>query len=69
MERICTYHWIPKSVGLFSISTYSRTKKRKSGPKTFDTLFIGYAKSSASYGFLIIKSENGLVEVNFVIET
>ena len=43
-------------------------KKRKLGPKTFDATFIGYAENSA-YRFLVIKSENGLVEVNSTIET
>ena len=32
-------------------------------------MFIGYAKSSATYRFLVIKSENSLVEVNAIIET
>ena len=44
-------------------------KKRKLGPKTFDAMFIGYAKNSATYKFLVTKSENNLVDVNTIIET
>ena len=44
-------------------------KKRKLGPKTFDAMFIGYAKNSAAYKFLITKSENSLADVNTIIET
>ena len=44
------------------------SKKIKLGPKTFDATFIGYAWNSVAYRFLVIKSENGLVEVNSIIE-
>ena len=45
-------------------------KEIKLGPKTFDAGFIGYAKNSATYRFLVAKSESGLVEViNSIIET
>ena len=44
-------------------------KKRKLGPKTFDAMFIGYAKNSVAYRFLVTKSENNLVDVNTIIET
>ena len=44
-------------------------KKRKLGPKTFDATIIGYAENSATYKFLAIKLENGLVEVTSIIET
>ena len=44
-------------------------KKRKLGPKTFDTMFIGYAENSAAYRFLVTKLENNLVDVNTIIET
>ena len=44
-------------------------KKQKLGPKTFDAMFIGYAKNSATYKFLVTKSENNLVDVNTIIET
>ena len=38
-------------------------------PKTFDATVIGYVENSVAYMFLIITSENGLVEVNSIIET
>ena len=44
-------------------------KKQKLGPKTFDAMFIGYAENSATYRFLVTKSENSLVDVNTIIET
>ena len=47
----------------------SEPKKRKLGPKTFDATFIGYVENSDVYRFLVIKSENGLLEVNSIIET
>ena len=46
-----------------------KPKKRKLGPKTFDATFIGYVENSTAYRFLVIKSKNNLVEVNFIIET
>ncbi|KAJ9684091.1 hypothetical protein PVL29_016537 [Vitis rotundifolia] len=45
------------------------SKKRKLGPKTFDAMFIGYAKNSVAYRFLVTKSENNLVDVNTIVET
>ena len=45
------------------------SKKIKLGPKTFDATFIGYAWNGVAYRFLVIKLENGLVEVNSIIET
>ena len=44
-------------------------RKRKLGPKNFDASFIGYVENNAAYRFLLIKSKNGLVEVNTIIET
>ena len=32
-------------------------------------MFIGYVENSATYGFLVTKSENSLVDVNTIIET
>ena len=32
-------------------------------------MFIGYAENSATYRFLVTKSENSLVDVNTIIET
>ena len=43
-------------------------KKQKLGPKTFDAMFIGYAENSAACRFLVIKSENSLVDVNTIIQ-
>ena len=54
---------------VFSKSTSSRTKERKLGSKIFDATFIRYANNSVAYRFFIIKLENGLVEVNSIIET
>ena len=42
-------------------------KKRKTGSKTSDCLFIGYASNSASYRFLVLKSD--VLESNTIIET
>ncbi|KAL6321767.1 hypothetical protein AAG906_035285 [Vitis piasezkii] len=47
----------------------NRIPYKRIGPKTFDAMFIGYAKNSATYRFLVIKSENSLVKVNTIIET
>ena len=41
-------------------------KKRKIGSKTTDCLFIGYAKYSATYRFLALKSD--VLEKNTIIE-
>ena len=43
--------------------------KKKLGHKTFDVAFIGYAENSVTYRFLVIKSKNGLMEVNSIIKT
>ena len=32
-------------------------------------MFIGYAKNSMAYKFLVTKSKNSLVDVNTIIET
>ena len=39
---------------------FPEPKKRKLGPKTFDAMFIGYVENSATYRFLITKSETVL---------
>ena len=50
-------------------------KKRKLGSKTFDCMFIGYvqnspaSKYSAAYRFLVIRSENNVMEPNTIVET
>ena len=42
-------------------------KKRKIRSKTSDCMFIGYASNSATYGFLVLKSD--VLECNIIIET
>ena len=46
-----------------------KPKRQKLCLKTFDAMFIGYAENSATYRFLVTKSENNLVDVNTIIET
>jgi len=42
-------------------------KKRKIDPKTSDCMFLGYAEHSATYRFLVLKSD--VIEHNIVMET
>ena len=42
-------------------------KKRKIGSKTSDCMFVGYASNSATYRFLVLKSD--VLESNTIIET
>lgn len=44
-------------------------KKRKLGPKTVDCVFLGYARNSAAYRFLVLRSETSEIAVNTVIES
>jgi hypothetical protein len=44
-------------------------KKRKWGEKTVDCVFLGYACNSATYRFLVIKSDFPDVHVNTVTES
>jgi len=44
-------------------------KKTKIGPKTIDCIFIGYAKNSSAYRFLIHKLEHSEMHVNTIIES
>ena len=44
-------------------------KRKKLGPKTFDCMFIGYAHHSASYRFLVTRSDNNVMEINTIVET
>ena len=48
---------------------FPEPKKQKLGPKTFDAMFISYVENSATYRFLVTKSENSLMDVNTIIET
>jgi hypothetical protein len=43
-------------------------KKQKLGQKTIDCVFLGYAHNSATYTFLVIKSNFPDVQVNTVTE-
>ena len=42
-------------------------KKRKIGSKTSDCMFIGYASNSATYRFLVFKSD--VLDCNTIIKT
>jgi len=42
-------------------------KKRKIGSKTSDFLFIGYVEHSATYRFLVLKSD--MIECDTIMET
>ena len=44
-------------------------KKRKLGPKTVDSIFIGYAQRSIAYRFLVVKSEILYVHVYSFMES
>ena len=58
-----------KVQGCLAKVLFLKPNKLKLGPKTFDTMFIRYAENSATYKFLVIKSENNLAEVNTIMET
>jgi len=42
-------------------------KKRKIGSKTYDCMYLGYAKHSAAYRFLVHNSD--IIERNTIVET
>ena len=42
-------------------------KKRKIGSKTSDCMFIGYVEHSATYRFLVLKSD--MIECDTIMET
>ena len=44
-------------------------KKRKLGPKTVDYVFLGYAKHSVGYRFLVVKSDVHDVKVSTIMES
>jgi len=44
-------------------------KKRKSGPKTVDCVFLGYAQRSIAYRFLVVKYEIPGVHVDSIMES
>jgi hypothetical protein len=45
------------------------TKKRKLGPKTMDCVFLGYARRSIAYRFLVVKSEVPDMYVDTIMES
>ena len=45
------------------------SKRTKLGPKTIDYVFIGFANASASYRFLVYKSEVHDIHVNTILES
>lgn len=44
-------------------------KRTKLGPKTVDCVFIGYAKNSNAYRFLVIDSKNQYMDKNTIFES
>ena len=44
-------------------------KKRKLGPKIVDCVFLGYAKRSIAYRFLVVKSGIPDVHVDIIMES
>ena len=44
-------------------------KKRKLDPKTVDCVFLGYAKNSIAYRFLVVKSEMSDIATNVTMES
>ena len=46
-----------------------KPKRVKTGPKTIDCVFIGYANNSSAYQFLVYKYDIPDIQVNTVIES
>ena len=46
-----------------------KPKRVKLGPKTVDCIFIGYARNSSAYRFLVHRSEIPDIQVNTVMES
>ena len=44
-------------------------KRTKLGPKTIDCVFIGYAKNSNTYRFLVVESKNPYIDKNNILES
>ena len=47
----------------------SEPKRKKIGPKTVDTIFIGYAHNSSANRFLVINSEINEISNNTILES
>ena len=45
------------------------SKRKKIGPKTVDTVFIGFAQNSNSYRFLVFNSEISDISNNTIMES
>ena len=58
-----------KVQGCLAKVLFPKPKKRKLSPKTFDEVFIGLDENNVSCGFMVVKLENNLVEVNTIMET
>ena len=56
-------------LGLFGKSQRADNQKRKLGPKTMDCVFLGYAKHSIGYRFLVVKSEVLDMNVGTIMES
>lgn len=44
-------------------------KRTKLSPKTIDYVFIGYAKNSDAYRFLVVESKNRFIDKNNILES
>ena len=56
-------------LGLFGESQRANNQKAQVGPKTVDCVFLGYAKHSIGYRFLVVKSEVPDQKVGTIIES
>src|SRR3954464_14829738 len=63
------YTLILAHLRLFGESQVPIIKKRKLGPKTVDCVFLGYAKHSVGYRFLVVKSEVHDMRVSRIMES
>ena len=67
-ERVPSYKYL-KVWGCLAKVAIPSPKKTKIGPKTVDCIFIGYAKNSSAYRFLIYISLHTEIHVSIVIES
>jgi hypothetical protein len=76
-EKTPYKEWIGRRPSLSYLRTWgclakvnvSINKKRKLGPKTVDCIFLGYARHSIAYRFLVVKSEVPDMHVNSLFES
>ncbi|GKA25459.1 pol polyprotein [Tanacetum coccineum] len=57
------------SVGLFSQVAVPPPKAQMIGPKSVDCIFIGYAKKSTAYRFIVHESKNPDIQKNTIMES